>query len=290
MSNVLKKRIMKVVKWDMGTFPLLEVRKMKRGKFSACWRSLMGVAAVGALALGVSAPAAPRGSDDSASRGTTKGATEVTRLVTGDPTQINSVIAGSGATTVLAVDPVASKVGSYPAGTTITNAPAASSCTNSSNDGDSCTTNADCVGDAGSCTAGTCDVGGACLVDADCGRCVAKTGIGKCINSPDGGFRLFAEAHVHNWDTNFDGSPLMKVFQIKIDGSGYADANLPGDQDNIVAPLVACPGADPTPCVLAFGESWATCATFGPPLTGDFCEQAYADGGGNRGDSWCAAS
>jgi len=274
-SNVLMKRIMKAVKWDMGTFPLLEVRKMKRGKFSACWRPLMGVVAVGALALGVSALAAPRGSDASASRGTTKGATEVTRLVTGDPTQINAVIAGTpaGGSTILAVDPVADKgpAGplSYPPGTTITAAPAASRCiAPSTNLGDSCTSDSDCV------------AGGV-------GSCAAKTGIGQCINATRGGFRMFAEVHVSDWDVNFNGVPLMKAFQVKIDGAGYMDSDSPGDQPNIIAPLIPCPGADPTPCVIATGEAWATCAVVSGS---ENCEQAYADGGGNRTDSWCAAS
>jgi len=79
----------------------------------------MGVVAVGALALGVSALAAPRPVDDSAVRGTNKGKTEVTRLVTGDPAQINAVVAGTPPTAIFAISPVASKVGSYPANTAI---------------------------------------------------------------------------------------------------------------------------------------------------------------------------
>jgi hypothetical protein len=84
----------------------------------------MGVAIVGAMALGVSALAAPRGADE-AVRGTVKGGTEVTRLVTGDPAQINAVVAGSiPATAIQAINPVqppaaASPVNSYPAGVSI---------------------------------------------------------------------------------------------------------------------------------------------------------------------------
>jgi hypothetical protein len=76
----------------------------------------MGVVAVGALALGVSALAAPRPVDDSAVRGTNKGKTEVTRLVTGDPAQINAVVAGTPPTAILKISPVADKlVGNYAA-------------------------------------------------------------------------------------------------------------------------------------------------------------------------------
>jgi hypothetical protein len=83
----------------------------------------MGVAVVGAMALGVSVLAAPRGADEAA-RGTGKSGTEVTRLVTGDPAQINAVVAGVGATAKLRVTPVlppaaASPVNSYPAGCSI---------------------------------------------------------------------------------------------------------------------------------------------------------------------------
>jgi len=119
--NVLYKRILRIVNWDMGTFPLLEVWKMKKGKFASCCRPLMGIVTVGALALGVSALAAPRPVDDSAVRGTNKGKTEVTRLVTGDPAQINAVIAGSPPSAILAVVPVnppPSKP-AYPAGVSI---------------------------------------------------------------------------------------------------------------------------------------------------------------------------
>jgi hypothetical protein len=83
----------------------------------------MGVAIVGAMALGVSALAAPRGADE-AVRPTVKGGTEVTRLVTGDPAQINAVVAGVEPSVVLQINPVqppaaASPVNSYPAGVVI---------------------------------------------------------------------------------------------------------------------------------------------------------------------------
>jgi len=80
----------------------------------------MGVAIVGALALGVSVLAAPRGADE-AVRGTGKSSTEVTRLVTGDPAQINAVVAGAGTTATLRVVPVnpPGSLPAYPAGCSI---------------------------------------------------------------------------------------------------------------------------------------------------------------------------
>lgn len=114
--------------------------------------------------------------------------------------------------------------------------------------------------------------------------------IGNELRAEVGGFRAFFDVQVSNWDPDFDGSPLLKVFQVKIDRSGFADSDAPGDQPDLDYALFACPGGDPTPCLLAFGEGWATCAKRGPPLNGHFCDPGYADGGGNRVDSWCAPS
>jgi hypothetical protein len=74
------------------------------------------------MALGVSVLAAPRGGDEAA-RGTGKGTTEVTRLVTGDPAQIN-VVAGAPPSAILAIVPVNPPAGApagsaYPAGCSI---------------------------------------------------------------------------------------------------------------------------------------------------------------------------
>lgn len=95
---------------------------MKSSKLVGVWRPVMGVAIVGALALGVNALAGPRGTDQ-AVRGTDKSGTEVTRLVTGDPAQINAVTAAYPPNAlVLAVTPVnpPSATGlTYPAGVTI---------------------------------------------------------------------------------------------------------------------------------------------------------------------------
>jgi len=92
---------------------------MKSSKSVGVWRPVMGVAVAGAMALGVSALAAPRAGDQ-ATRGTGKTGTEVTRLVTGDPTQLNAV-AGVPPTIIIAVTPVDPPTGlpAYPAGVDI---------------------------------------------------------------------------------------------------------------------------------------------------------------------------
>jgi len=91
---------------------------MNSSKLVGVWRPVMGVAVVGAMALGVSALAGPRGTDQ-AVRGTVKSGPEVTRLVTGNPEQINTALVGE--TLVLAFNPVNPPPGmpAYPAGVTI---------------------------------------------------------------------------------------------------------------------------------------------------------------------------
>ncbi len=202
---------------------------MKKGNSLGGWRSVVGVVAVGAFTLGVTALAAPNGRDDSASRGTTKGATEVTRLVTGDSAQINSVVAGTPPTAVLAINPVGAKVGSYPAGTTI---------------------------------------------------------VGNELISPDNGFRAWFEVQISNWDPNNDNNPLLGAYQVKVDASGYMDTPVVGNQDDLTPPdSIPCPGGDPSPCIAAFGDSWAECKVT------EVCGAGYTDSTGtNREDSWCTPS
>ncbi len=92
---------------------------MKSSKIVLGWRPIMGVAIVGALALGVSALAGPRGTDE-AVRGTVKTGTDATRLVTGDPAQINANVAAVP-TMIMALNPIDPPGGlpPYPPGCTI---------------------------------------------------------------------------------------------------------------------------------------------------------------------------
>jgi hypothetical protein len=102
----------------MGTFPLLEEWKMKRTGSKSVWRPVNGAIVVGAMAFAVAAYSAPRTTDEAA-RGTNKGKTEVTRLVTGDPAQINAVVAGTPPTAKIQLVPRPTGFVPYPAGTTV---------------------------------------------------------------------------------------------------------------------------------------------------------------------------
>jgi len=88
-----------------------------------CSMTAVVVLLAAALLPEVCTNAAPRGADE-AVRGTGKSGTEVTRLVTGDWAQINTVIAGSPPTAILAINPVPVPAGvtppnPYPPGTVI---------------------------------------------------------------------------------------------------------------------------------------------------------------------------
>ncbi|MFH1109403.1 MAG: dockerin type I domain-containing protein [Planctomycetota bacterium] len=225
---------------------------MKKGKFDGCWRPLLGVVTVGALALGVSALAAPRPVDDSAVRGTNKGKTEVTRLVTGNPAHLQSVVAAYPTTAILAITPVPAKVGSYPAGTSI---------------------------------------------------------VGNQMNADAGGFRVFLDYQVSNWDPNNDNDPQLKSYQIQVDAAGFmgAVAVPPNVGVNLAYPLILDPAGDYASCVAAFGDSWAVseatnapCTAAGVPFacctglaTGTcvLCKPSFTDSTGmGRPDMWCAPS
>jgi hypothetical protein len=78
-----------------------------------------------AVVLGAAPPVSdsgpPRPTNDAGARGKQTGAvrSESAQFVTGDPEQINAVVAGSPPTAIVAVTPVPAKVGTYPPGTTI---------------------------------------------------------------------------------------------------------------------------------------------------------------------------
>ena len=252
--NVLYKRILRMVNWDMGTFPLLEVWKMKKGKCSSCWRPLMGVVAVGALALGVSALAAPRPVDDQAVRGTNKGRTEVTRLVTGDPAQINAVVAADPPTGIIAISPVPAKTGLYPGGTTIEKR-----CAGGTNNGAVCTTNADCPA-------------------AGVGVCLGT----KLSTASTAGFRAFFDVTVSSWDPQQpNDGPYVHTVQVKVAAGGYMN----GIGANLAPPVIACTNdaAGNTLCRGLFGEDWAKCEL-------STCKPGYVDKSGAKraAENWCA--
>jgi hypothetical protein len=222
----------------------------------------MGVAIVGAMALGVSALAGPRGADE-AVRGTVKGGTDVTRLVTGDPAQINAVVAGSTpATLILAMNPVQ---------------PPAGKCA------------------SGACNSGSA-IGAACANDAACAAMPAyPAGVsisGNELSANAGGFRMWCNAQLSAWGPG-DGLPYCQAYQIVIDPTGYADSDAPGDQPDILpagwSSLAAADGipcGSAAPCQTAFGERWAKCGG-----NAGFCDPGYLDGGSGTGNanSYCRA-
>ncbi|MFH0980817.1 MAG: hypothetical protein V2A79_04690 [Planctomycetota bacterium] len=83
-------------------------------------RRTAALALAAALLWRVQAHAAPGVGDGSALRGKDHVTSQPARLVSGDPAQIDTVVAGEpAATAILGVTPVPAKVGSYPPGTTI---------------------------------------------------------------------------------------------------------------------------------------------------------------------------
>ncbi|MBI1827617.1 MAG: hypothetical protein HY287_13800 [Planctomycetes bacterium] len=98
---------------------------MKAGIRFGGWRPVLGVVVVGALACSVGVQGGPRVTDDVASRTKGKAASDATRLVTGDPAHLNSVVAGVplGQTLKFYFTPRAAlggtSTGAYPAGATV---------------------------------------------------------------------------------------------------------------------------------------------------------------------------
>ncbi len=109
--------------------------------------------------------------------------------------------------------------------------------------------------------------------------------VGNELFAPSGGFRAWFEVKLSNWDPNGDGSPALLVYQIKIDSSGYADADAPGDQPDLAPPGIPCTNdaAGDTLCRAAFGEAWAKCHS-------GTCKAGYntASGTDRPADNWCA--
>jgi len=216
------------------------------------------LAAACGLLVALSAPPgraqAPRPVDDSAVRGTNKGRTEVTRLVTGDPAQINAVVAADPPTGIIAISPVWAKTGSYPLGTTIEKR-----CAGGTNDGGVCTSNADCPA-------------------AGVGVCLGK----KLSTASTAGFRGFFDVTVSRWDPQQpNDGPYVHTVQVSINAAGYMN----GVGANLAPPLIACTNDSVGNwwCRKAFGEDWAKCEL-------STCKPGYVDKSGTSrpADNFCA--
>jgi len=94
---------------------------MKAGNCCLGWRSWTGAGVIGALVLGVSVYAAPRTTDDAATRQKAEAKADPSRLIAGPGAHLNEVLAGTGADPArITLQPRTAKVGpAYPAGTTI---------------------------------------------------------------------------------------------------------------------------------------------------------------------------
>jgi hypothetical protein len=209
----------------------------------------MGIVAVGALAVGVGVLAAPRTTDDAA-RGPNRGKTEVTRLLTGDPAQINAVVAGSPPSAIIEINPVGAKTGSYPAGTGVS--------------GNTLTT------PGGTAFRGFFDV---VLSNWD------PNGDGSPILHTIQ-IRLDAAGYMGGLAVPANGSCDLAPPEIPCsDGVCTAGTCVGGSSAGLGCANNAACSANVI-CRTAFGETWAKCESA-------VCKQAYADASGNRADGWC---
>jgi len=108
--------------------------------------------------------------------------------------------------------------------------------------------------------------------------------VGNELTAFTGGFRAWFEFKLSHWDPNGDNVPPLRVWQFKIDTSGFLGAN--ADPSNpgvdLTPPVIAC--VNNAACVPAFGEAWAKCNQ-----AQGFCMPGYVDRAGTgRPDSWCA--
>jgi hypothetical protein len=108
--------------------------------------------------------------------------------------------------------------------------------------------------------------------------------VGNELTAFTGGFRAWFEFKLSDWDPNGDNVPSLRLWQFKIDDTGYEGAN--ADPSNpgvdLTPPVIAC--ANNAACVTAFGEAWAKCEFFFGT-----CMTNYVDRPGTgRSDSWCA--
>jgi hypothetical protein len=103
--------------------------------------------------------------------------------------------------------------------------------------------------------------------------------VGNELRAAQGGFRAWFEFQIDDWDPNGDGVPGVRFAYVRLDSSGFVGSEAPAVQPDLERPLIPC--SDPSPCVAAFGESWAKCEL-------GFCNYAYADRLGAHPNSWCA--
>jgi hypothetical protein len=233
----------------MGTFPLLEEWKMKK-ETNGGWRPVSGAILVGALALAVSAYAAPRTTDSAASRGkdTVPVRSEAANLVTGSTQHLQSVvdsaIAGHGSGPVIRVIPGTAKnpVPGYPAGTVI-------------------------VGGDGIDTGGE--------LQAFTG------GFRVWLEHRVGGWAGTA-VDPGTVQTKIDGDGSLNMsgrFDSDTSDPGL-DPTDDGNADDITYPSVAC-ASNPT-CRTTFGENWARCE-----VPSALCDTSYVDKNGEHPQSYC---
>jgi hypothetical protein len=84
-----------------------------------------------------------------------------------------------------------------------------------------------------------------------------------------------------NWDPDGDNVPALKLYQVKVDCTGY----MSGKGAPLDVAFVPCTNdrAGNALCAAAFGESWTRCY-------GGTCKAAYLDKSGTKraADNWCA--
>ncbi len=105
---------------------------------------------------------------------------------------------------------------------------------------------------------------------------------GQTLHATPGAFRAFFNIQLEDWDPAATGSPLLHVWQARIDGNGLLGANAVPPQSgcNIVPPTVSCPSnnaAGHAVCASAFAETGPECNS--SPLR---CEWGFSNR--TRGD------
>ncbi len=76
----------------------------------------------------------------------------------------------------------------------------------------------------------------------------------QALNAPQGGFRVWFDVFLKNWDPNQDDSPKLTGEQVKLDGSGWlgANANPPNPGVDLMPPVIQC--GNNSDCAMATGD------------------------------------